>query len=136
MVQKKRLKRGNNPSSVCLHWARCWLPTLWRQYGISESHKCTGLPLSHQPGAAYFTGKQMLRSKHYPHGTDAVPCTQGSVDDDYRTTLWHELFKGITYREVIQSLLSTFGLKRRLRIYAAKKTIKNILKERKEIKIN
>lgn len=45
-------------------------------------------------------------------------------------TLWHELFKGITYREVIQSLLSTFGLKRRLRIYAAEKTIKNIFKNK------
>ncbi len=41
---------------------------------------------SHQLGTAYFTGQQMVCLWHYPHGTDAVPCTQGSDedDDDYR----------------------------------------------------
>lgn len=41
MAQKERLKRGNNPSSVCLHRARCCVPTLWGQYGFSKLHKCT-----------------------------------------------------------------------------------------------
>lgn len=41
MEQKERLKHSNNPPSVCLHWARCQFPTLWRQYGISKSHKCS-----------------------------------------------------------------------------------------------
>lgn len=51
----------------------------------------------------------MLGPQRYPHGTDAVPCTHGSADDDdYRATLWHELLGGIAYKDLIQSLLPTF----------------------------
>lgn len=89
------------------------------------------------PFAAYFTGQQMLRSQLYPHGTDAVPCTQGSNDDDdYRAMLWHELYKGITYKEVILSLLLTFGLKRQRRIYAAKTIKTNLFLEKEKKKLN
>lgn len=82
MAQKERLKHGNNPSSVCLHRARCCVPTLWGQYGISKLHKCTSLaatpsprPLqTSNPALAYCTWKQMLGPQRYPHGTDAMPC--------------------------------------------------------------
>lgn len=50
--------------------------------------------------------------------------------------LWHELYRGITYKEVILSLLLTFGLKRQRRIYAAKTIKTNLFLEKEKMKLN
>lgn len=121
--------------SVCIG-ARCWFPTLWRHYGITESHKWTGLPFTSTRHSLFHgTTNGLFVALSSWHRCRAM-------HTGFRWRWWwlqsmllHELFKGITCREVIQCLLSTFGLKRRLGIYAAKKNNKNSLFLKDEIKL-